>query len=324
MPDRQWTMPLAAAYGRAVTDGRVVMVGRLRTELASVLEERYGAVRLDEVGSSPDAVVAVTSGLFGVRGEQLDQLPGLGAVVNFGVGYDTTDVAEAARRGVVVSNTPDVLTDCVADTAVGLLIDVMRGFSAADRFVRRGEWTAGRMPPLARRVSGSRIGIVGLGRIGEAIAQRLSGFGATIGYHNRRERTDVPYAYAASVLDLARGSDVLVLAAAGGPASRHLVDAEVLDALGPDGFLVNIARGSVVDQDALVTALEQGRIAGAGLDVFADEPHVPEALLGRDDVVLLPHIGSATVETRAAMVDLALANVERFLAAGELLTPVSA
>lgn len=302
------------------------MVGTMRAELDAALRERYDAARLDEVDDdlAGKAVVAVTSGIWGVRSEHLDRLPALGAVVNFGVGYDSTDVAEAARRGVVVSNTPDVLTDCVADTAVGLVIDVMRRLSAADRLVRRGEWAAGRMPALARRVTGSRVGIVGLGRIGLAIAHRLAAFDATIGYHNRRARTDVPYAYAASVLDLARHSDVLVLAASGGPESRHLVDAGVLDALGPDGFLVNVARGSVVDERALVAALEDGRIAGAGLDVFADEPHVPDALLGRDDVVLLPHLGSATVETRAAMLDLALANVERFLADGTLLTPVPA
>jgi len=302
------------------------MVGTMRAELDAALRERYAAARLDEIDDDAAAkvVVAVTSGIWGVRAEHLDRLPGLGAVVNFGVGYDSTDVVEAARRGVVVSNTPDVLTDCVADTAVGLVIDVMRRLSAADRFVRRGEWAAGRMPALARRVTGSRVGIVGLGRIGLAIAHRLTAFDATIGYHNRRERTDVPYAYAATVLDLARQSDVLVVAASGGPGSRHLVDAEVLDALGPDGFLVNVARGSVVDERALVAALEEGRIAGAGLDVFTDEPHVPDVLLDRDDVVLLPHVGSATVETRAAMIELALANVDRFLVDGTLLTPVPA
>ena len=315
-------MPLDPAYGPDVSDGRVVMVGTMRAQLDAALRERYGAERLDDLDAAADAVVAVTSGVWGVRAEHLDRLPGLGAIVNFGVGYDSTDVAEAARRGVVVSNTPDVLTDCVADTAAGLLIDVMRRLSAADRFVRRGEWADGRVPALARRVTGARVGILGLGRIGLAIAHRLTAFDATISYHNRRERTDVPYAYAASVLDLARGSDVLVIAAAGGADSRDLVGAEVLDALGPDGFLVNVARGSVVDEAALVAALEEGRIAGAGLDVFADEPHVPAALLGRDDVVLLPHLGSATVETRAAMTDLTLANVERFLADGTLVTPV--
>lgn len=296
------------------------MVGDLRVELRSALEERYGARRLADE-SSP-AAVAVTSGVWGVRAEHLDLLPGLRAVVNFGVGYDATDVAECARRGILVANTPDVLTECVADAAVGLVIDVMRGLSAADRFVRRGEWAAGRVPALARRVTGARVGILGLGRIGRAIAHRLEAFGATIAYHNRRPRADVDYAYAAGPVELARRSDVLIVAAAGGEASRGLVDAEVLDALGPEGFLVNVARGSVVHEDALVAALEAGRLAGAGLDVFADEPHVPAALLGRDDVVLLPHIGSATVETRAAMTDLVLANVESFLADGRLLTPI--
>ena len=300
------------------------MVGKLRAELDTALRTKYGAVSLDDLSadSAARAIVVVTSGVWGVRREHLDRLPGLGAVVNFGVGYDSTDVSEANRRGVIVSNTPDVLTDCVADTAVGLMIDVMRRLSAADRFVRSGEWASGRVPALARRVTGARVGILGLGRIGLAIAHRLEAFYVTISYHNRREREDVAYAYAASPLELARGCDVLVLAAAGGVGSRHMVDADVLDALGPDGFLINVARGSVVDERALVIALEEGRIAGAGLDVFADEPQVPAALLGRDDVVLLPHVGSATFETRAAMTDLAIANVERFLADGTLVTPV--
>ena len=302
------------------------MVGALRGELDAELRERYGAARLDdlEADAAAQAVVAVTSGVWGVRREHLDRMPGLGAVVNFGVGYDSTDVGEASRRGVVVSNTPDVLTDCVADAAVGLVIDVMRRLSAADRFVRRGEWAGGSVPALARRVSGAHVGILGLGRIGMAIAHRLTAFDATISYHNRRERADVRYSYAASPVELATACDVLVIATAGGTDSRHLVDREVLDALGPEGFLVNVARGSVVDEQALVAALEGGRLAGAGLDVFADEPRVPAALLDRDDVVLLPHLGSATVETRAAMAELVLANVERFLADGTLITPVPA
>lgn len=300
------------------------MVGTLRPGLVARLEQDYGARELDRLqpGEAATARVAVTSGVWGVRAEHMDRLPGLEAIVSFGVGYDTTDVEEATRRGIVVSHTPDVLTDCVADAAVGLVIDVMRRLSAADRFVRRGEWAAGRTPALARRVTGARVGIVGLGRIGLAIARRLEGFGTTISYHNRGQRADVPYAYARDIVSLAAGCDVLVLAAAGDTGSRHLVDSEVLDALGSDGFLVNVARGSVVDQDALVAALEQGRIAGAGLDVYADEPHVPEALIARDEVVLLPHVGSATVETRQAMTDLTLANVAGFLRQGRLVTPV--
>lgn len=324
---RQWTMPGRADQDADVDEARttrVVMVGTLRPGLVDALTERYDARELADLdpGDAETVEVAVTSGVWGVRAEHLDQLPALGAIVSFGVGYDLTDVDEAGRRGVVVANTPDVLTACVADTAVGALIDVMRGLSAADRFVRRGEWADGRVPPLARRVTGTRVGILGLGRIGRAIARRLEAFDMSISYTSRSEKADVSYRYVASTLELAQGCDVLVVAAAGGEGSRHLVDAAVLGALGPRGFLVNIARGSVVDEVALVAALEDGALGGAALDVFADEPHVPEALLGRDDVVLLPHLGSATVETRADMVDLTLANVERFLADGALVTPV--
>lgn len=302
------------------------MVGSLRPQLVDQLVARYGARTLEELDAhqTARARVAVTSGVWGVRAEHMDRLPALEAVTSFGVGYDTTDVAEATRRGIAVSNTPDVLTDCVADLAVGLVIDVMRQVSASDRFVRRGAWAAGETMPLARRVSGCRVGVLGLGRIGSAVAHRLEAFGCEIRYHNRHRRADVTYDYEESLVDLARGCDVLVVAAAGGSRSAGLVDAEVLRALGPHGYLVNVARGSVVDEDALVAALEDGTIAGAGLDVFADEPHVPEALLGRDDVVVLPHVGSATEETRAAMADLAVANVERWLAEGELVTPVPA
>ncbi len=303
---------------------RVVMVGTLRPGLVDALTERYGALELSEVDpvDAPTVEVAVTSGAWGVRAEHLDQLPHLRAIVNFGVGYDTSDVAEARRRGIVIANTPDVLTDCVADVAVGALIDVMRGLSASDRFVRDGLWAAGQQPPLARRVTGVRVGILGLGRIGRAIARRLEAFDATLSYVARTEKTDVPYTYAASPVELARGCDVLVVTAAGGEQTQHLVDAEVLDALGQRGFLINVARGSIVDEDTLVAALDGGRLAGAALDVFADEPHVPAALLSRDDVVLLPHLGSATVETRGDMTELAVANVEQFLTEGTLLTPI--
>jgi len=303
---------------------RVVMVGTLRPGLVSALTERYGALELAEIdpADAETVEVAVTSGGWGIRAEHLNQLPQLRAIVNFGVGYDTSDVAEARRRGIAISNTPDVLTDCVADVAVGALIDVMRGLSAADRFVRNGNWAAGREPSLARRVTGARVGILGLGRIGRAVGRRLEAFDAILSYHARAEKTDAPYPYAASPVELARACDVLVITAAGGEQSRHLVDANVLDALGPRGFLVNISRGSIIDEAALVSALEEGRLAGAALDVFADEPHVPAALLSRDDVVLLPHLGSATVETRADMAELAVANVEQFLTEGTLVTPI--
>jgi lactate dehydrogenase-like 2-hydroxyacid dehydrogenase len=308
---------------------RVLRVGPLMTELEHALRERYGALALPDdteafLGQHGDSIrVAVTSGRTGVPAELMDRLPSLEAIVNFGVGHDTTDVAAANARGIGLANTPDVLTDCVADTAVGLVIDVMRRLSHADRWVRSGRWGTPHGFPLTRRVSGARVGILGLGRIGTAIAHRLEAFGCSVGYHNRRRRDDVPYAFHDSALGLARSSDVLVIAASGGADSRGLVDHDVLDALGPDGYLVNVARGSIVDETALVEALSTGRLGGAGLDTFADEPHVPRALTGLDNVVLLPHLASGTLETRRAMMDLALLNVESLLEAGVLLTPVT-
>jgi lactate dehydrogenase-like 2-hydroxyacid dehydrogenase len=291
--------------------------------LEEALERAYAAPSLADVGSATAGLtVAVAGGGTVIGAAEMDALPDLKAVANFGVGYDNVDVEEATRRGIVVSNTPDVLTDAVAELAVALLLDVLRQVSAADRFVRRGEWAAGKRYPLTREVRGSMIGILGLGRIGQAVAERLEPFGARIAYHSRSPK-DVAWTYHASVLSLAQACDVLVVLTPGGPDTQHLVDASVLDALGPDGFLVNVARGSVVDEAALVAALEEGRLAGAGLDVFADEPDVPTALLGRDDVVLLPHVGSATVQTREAMATLVLDNVAAFLASGELVTPVS-
>ncbi|SDS59833.1 2-hydroxyacid dehydrogenase [Actinoplanes derwentensis] len=303
----------------------VVQVGPLMPFLESALASDYAARRLPDTfadGAFDDVTIAVTSGRVGVGAALMSRLPALRAVINFGVGYDTTDVAEATRRGIVVSNTPDVLDDCVADTALGLIIDVMRGLSAADRYVRRGDWPAHGNPPLARKVSGARVGILGLGRIGLAIARRLDGFGCDISYHNRSPR-DVPYRYAPSPAALAADVDVLVVAVSGGPNTRHLVSAEVIDALGADAFLVNVARGSAVDETALVSALVGGRLAGAGLDTFADEPHVPAALLTLDRVVLTPHLGSGTSETRRAMSDLTLANLARFVKDGTLVTPVA-
>ena len=309
----------------------VLQVGPLKPSLAQTLADTYDAHLLPDERVMRQAFLAahgaeitavVTSGRTGVDAELMTSLPNLGAVVNFGVGYDTTDVDAAAARGVAVSNTPDVLTDCVADTAVGLVIDTLRQFSAADRYVRAGRWPVDGSYRLTRQVSNTRVGIIGLGRIGSAIAQRLSAFGCTISYHNRRPVDGSAYTYAASPIELARGVDVLVVAAAGGSGTRGLVDGEVLDALGPTGYLVNIARGSVVDEEALVEALTAGRLAGAGLDVFADEPRVPEALLAMDNVVVLPHVASGTVETRAAMEDLTLRNLDSFLATGRLVTPV--
>ena len=266
-------------------------------------------------------VAVVSSGKTGVTAGLLDALPNLKLVAHFGVGYDNVDVEHARKRGVVVTNTPDVLTDCVADLAMALLVDVARGISAGDRYVRAGRWLAAPMP-LATKVSGKRLGILGLGRIGRAIAARAEGFDMEIRYHNRRQVPDSPYRYEHSLADLARWCDFLMLATSGGEATRGIVSGAVIEALGPKGFLVNIARGSVVDEPALVAALRERRIAGAALDVFADEPRVPEELLALDNVVLTPHIASATTETRAAMGQLVLDNLASFFGTGRTLTPV--
>jgi len=313
-------------------DTTVLQVGPLSPSLEKPLGDDYAArvlpadpaerdQFLDDHGAEFTAVV--TSGRGVVDDALLAKLPNLGAVVNFGVGYDTVDVGAATARGVVVSNTPDVLTDTVADTAVALLLNTLRQFPAADRYVRAGRWAAEGEYPLTRGVAESRVGIIGLGRIGSAIARRLEVFGCPLSYHNRHQVPDSPLPYAASPVDLARDVDVLVVAAAGGDGTRKLVDAEVLDALGAQGYLINIARGTVVDQDALVAALVEGRLAGAGLDVFADEPNVPEQLFSLDNVVLLPHVASATVQTRGAMDALTLRNLDSFLKTGELVTPVT-
>lgn len=308
---------------------QVLQVGPLLPSLDRKVREHYDTVRLYEqpdvaeflTRRGADVIAAVTTAGIGVSNELMAALPSLGVIVNFGVGYDTTDVAAAAARGIQVSNTPDVLTDCVADAAVGALIDVMRRFAAADRYVRRGDWALGGYP-LATKVSGKRIGILGLGRIGRAIARRLEGFDAEICYHSRSAVDGVPYQYIDSAEKLAAWSDALIVATSGGAATRGLVSAAVLDALGPQGHLVNIARGSVIDEPALVDALVAGRIAGAALDVFADEPNVPPALLGLDTVLLLPHVASATRETREAMGDLAFRNLRQFMTDGTLVTPV--
>jgi lactate dehydrogenase-like 2-hydroxyacid dehydrogenase len=261
----------------------------------------------------------VTSAATGIDTATLAALPNLRVISSFGVGLDKIAVDAAKARGVAVGYTPDVLNDCVADLAFALLLDVGRQVAAADRFVRRGDWPHGTYP-LARKVSGAKLGLVGLGRIGRTIAQRSTGFDMAVRYHSRRPVDGVAWAHEPSLIELARWADYLVVITAGGPETRHLVNAQVLDALGPDGFIVNVARGSVIDETALVQALVDKRIAGAGLDVFDDEPNVPEALFALDNVVLVPHIASATRETRQAMADRVADNLRSFLASGHLVS----
>jgi lactate dehydrogenase-like 2-hydroxyacid dehydrogenase len=238
-----------------------------------------------------------------------------------GVGYDGIDVAAARKRNVIVTNTPDVLNDCVADVAMGLLIDASRGIGRGERHVRAGKWLKGGVP-LQTRVSGKRLGIIGMGRIGKVIARRAAGFDMKIAYHSRRKVADVPFTYYDKLVDLAKNSDYLVAIIPGGQETFHLIDEAVLRALGPKGILVNVARGSVVDEAALVKCLQEGALGGAGLDVFEEEPKMSEALWTMENVVLTPHIGSGTHETRAAMSRLTLDNLVAHFAGKPVLTPV--
>ncbi|MBJ7265084.1 MAG: 2-hydroxyacid dehydrogenase [Burkholderiaceae bacterium] len=276
---------------------------------------------LAEQGQSIRGVV--TSGVFGVRGELIADLPKLEIINSFGVGYDAIDIDTAQRRKVRVTNTPEVLDECVADTALALLLAVTRRVVEADRFVRNGLWLQKRFG-VGTKVSGKRVGIAGLGNIGRQIAQRAEAFGMRVAYSNRKPRTDAPahYDYFASVAELATHCDFLVLAVPGGAATKHLVNAEVLRNLGPEGYLINIARGTVVDELALIEALQTGAIAGAGLDVFEYEPKVPDALTTLSNVVLLPHVGSGTHETRQAMADLTIANIDAWFKEGRTITQV--
>ncbi|WP_421565855.1 2-hydroxyacid dehydrogenase [Ochrobactrum sp. EDr1-4] len=254
----------------------------------------------------------------------IDALPNLEIIGNFGVGYDAVDAKHAATKSVMVTNTPDVLTDEVADTTIGLLIDTVRELSKSQEFLRSGEWVKqGRYPLSKLSLRGRKVGIFGLGRIGKAVAYRVEAFGLPISYHNRRKSDDVSYAYYPSLLELANAVDTLILVAPGGAETEKAVNAEVLRALGSEGVLINIGRGSVVDEAALAEALKNGTIAAAGLDVFANEPNVPQALLDAPNTVLLPHIGSASEKTREGMADLVIDNLISWFDKGEALTPVS-
>ena len=305
----------------------------LKPMLASVAEALTPAFTLHrlDTASDPDALLTeigprirglAVNAQAVVDGALMDRLPKLEIVANFGVGYDTIAAVEAGRRGIVVTNTPDVLTDEVADLAIGLLLATVRRIPQADRYLRAGHWPQ-KPFPLTASLRGRRVGILGLGRIGRAIARRLEGFGVEIAYHGRRPQGDVPYAYHPTLVGLAEAVHVLMVVAPGGAGTDGLVDAAVLDALGSEGILVNVARGSVVDEAALIAALEAGTIHGAGLDVFAAEPHVPERLAALDQVVLLPHVGSGTHETRAGMGRLVVDKLMSWFEGRGPLTPVA-
>lgn len=259
--------------------------------------------------------------LHGCPGSVIQALPKLEIIACMGIGVDKIDLECAKSRGVRVTNTPDVVTDATADIALALTLATERRIAEADRFVRRGDWLKGDYP-LGRSLRGRKVGIVALGRIGQAIATRCEAFGMAIAYYGPRRKDEVAYPYFADPVALADWAEILIVAAPGGVATRNLVSRAVIDALGPEGTLINIARGTVVDEGALVDALGSGRLGRAGLDVYVNEPHVPEALFAMDNVVLSPHTGSATHDTRRAMGDLTVDNLLAHFAGKPLLTPV--
>ena len=273
-------------------------------ELVAEMAGKFRAVAVGMVGSGHIDSVVVNEAF-------LARFPRLELVAALGVGCDHIDVVAAAARDVIVTNTPDVNTEEVADTAMGMLLSTVRQLPQADRFIRSGAWPTA-MFPLTGTLRNKRLGILGLGRIGKAVARRAEGFDLEILYHNRNRREDVPYTYVSSALELAWAVDILMLIVPGGEDTRDLVDAEMLRALGPDGVLLNVSRGTVVNESALIEALKNKVIAGAGLDAFLHEPHVPDALIEMEHVVLLPHIGSGTHHTREQMSVVVVNNLEHW------------
>lgn len=311
-----------------MTKPAVLLVSRLPEPLAGRLRERFDCHALADVDAAglqalaPQLRGMVATGESLVSRALMASLPALEVISVLGVGYDGIDMAAARERGICVTHTPGLSTDDIADFAMALLLTAARQVVNADQFVRRGDWSTGRFP-MTRRVSGARLGIIGLGRIGRAVAQRALAFGMEIAYTGRTAKADAPYRWCSDAQTLAASVDFLVVCASGGADTRALVNADVLAALGPSGVLVNIARGSIVDEDALITALRERQILAAGLDVFCHEPHVPPALLALDNVVLTPHMASTTGATVQAMFDLTFANLAAHFDGLPVPTPVA-
>lgn len=309
----------------------LLLIGGTTPRVMAALEDAFSVHRgndvedwnsfLDENG---EKIVAVsTTGHDGLKPEIMERLPNLEIISGFGVGYDAIDANGAAERGIIVTHTPNVLNKDVANTAIALLLAVTRRIVRDDAYVRAGKWTGFGSAPLTESIEGKTVGIVGLGRIGETIAEKLSAaFDCQIAYHTRNEREDSPYTYYDDLVEMAKAVKYIIVITPGGASTRKLVNREVMDALGPEGTIINVARGSVIDERELVSALVEGRLGAAGLDVFENEPQVPEALFALDNVVLLPHVGSATVETRQAMGDLTVENLVRYFDEGKVTSPV--
>jgi lactate dehydrogenase-like 2-hydroxyacid dehydrogenase len=307
----------------------ILIPGRIHSRVRSRLAAQFDLIEIDSAdavdGLSDETRTRVTGAAVSGRfpASLIDALPHLQVIGSFGVGYDGVDVKAAAARGIMVTNTPDVLNDEVADTTIALLLNTLRQFPAAENYLRAGRWAnEGAFPLSPMSLKGRRVGIHGLGRIGLEIAARLVPFKVEISYHTRSPRSDVSFAYHDSLLGLARAVDTLISIVPATPQTKGSINAEVLEALGPQGVLINVGRGSTVDQPALIRALQTGTIAAAGLDVYADEPHVPEDLIALENVSLLPHVASASVPTRNAMADLVVDNLIAWFDTGSALTPV--
>lgn len=307
----------------------ILVVGRVPANVLAQLEASFNVHVLPDAREDAKALLQTvaprirgiaTNAVQAPTREMLEAIPNLELMASAGIGTDVLNVAYAHSRGIQVTNTPDVLSDDVADAAIMLMLATSRRLVPADRNVREGRWLKGL--PLGHRVSQKRLGILGLGRIGQAIARRAAAFEMTIGYHQRRVNAELPYHYYDDVAALAHDSDFLAVVVPGGSATEKMVDTAVLDALGPEGILINVGRGSTVDEPALLQALAEGRIRGAGLDVLTNEPRVPDALCRMDNVVLAPHYASGTVETRQAMGQLVVDNLRAHFAGEPLLTPV--
>ncbi len=307
----------------------ILLIGPLRP----VLEKGLAGFTIHKLAAAADreafwksvaavGAMAVSAPIEPVNEVLYARLPELEIISSFGVGYDHIDAAAAAGRGIIVTHTPDVLTEEVADTAVGLLISTVRELPQAEKHLRAGKWPKGHYPLSRATLRNRTVGLVGMGRIGRAIARRLEGFGIPLAYHTREPRPDLPYRHYSRLIDMAKDVDTLIAIVPGGAATRDMIDAKVLEALGPEGIVVNVARGSVVDEGALIDALKQRKIFAAGLDVFVNEPDVPAELLALDNAVLLPHLGSASLFTREKMDQLLVDNLLAWSRGEPPLTPV--
>lgn len=307
----------------------LIITGPMYPPTLAELEQTYNAHRLwtapDKdalLASMADRITAVaSSNSGGINGATMAKLPKLRTIAHFGVGYDTVDVDAARARKITVTNTPDVLTEEVADLALALVLAAVRKVPQGDKYVRDGKWLKGAMP-LTESVQGKTCGIIGMGRIGRAIARRAEAFNLKIVYQGPNKKNDVPWAYFKDPVELAKEADIVVVACPGGEATRGLVTRAVIEALGPKGTIVNISRGTVIDEPAMLEALQNGKLGAAGLDVFVDEPRVPEGFLTLDNVVLQPHVGSATHQTRKAMGQLVIDNLAAHFAGKPLVTPI--